>query len=141
MNGESSGAGPGVIQPPVTITFNMARHFTGGSRSDEVAYDQSQYFGSFDGSTNDPISYPIPQTGSNQMIVQMTLTMGQYPNWSPHSFQWTPTSTTGAVFAMQTSTNLTNWITLFTTVNNGSVYTYSVLDPSSTARFYRLIPQ
>jgi hypothetical protein len=66
---------------------------------------------------------------------------GQYPNGSAHGFQWEPASSTGATFAMETSTNLTDWVTLFTVTNNGSVITYIVNNPASPDRFYRLVPQ
>lgn len=142
-NGNPGGAGPGVIQPQVRITFNKVgrRFFTSGNNSDEVAYDESRLFGSFDGSTNAPISYPVAQPGLGQMSVQMWLEMGQASNGFARGFHWEPASSTGAAFAMQTSTNLTDWRTLFTVTNNGSVITYIVNNPASPGRFYRLVPQ
>jgi len=135
------GAGPGVIQPPVVIAFNQAvgRQFvTFGSFSDTVAIDQSQFLGSFDASTNAPVVYPVsPQSGSASMTVRMWLTIGN----TQESFDWEPVSAIGAVFAMQTATDLKNWTTLFTVTNNGSVCSYFVSNPASTWRFYRLVPQ
>lgn len=142
-NGNPGGAGPGVIQPQVRITFNKVgcRFFTSGNNSDEVAYDESRLFGSFDGSTNAPISYPVAQPGFGQLSVYMCLEMGQASNGFARGFHWEPASSTGAAFAMQTSTNLTDWRTLFTVTNNGSVITYIVNNPASPGRFYRLVPQ
>ncbi|MGH7993250.1 MAG: hypothetical protein ACREDQ_07030 [Limisphaerales bacterium] len=139
--GSPGGAGPGVIQPPVVITLNKAigREFvTFGSYSDTTAIDQSQFLGSFDSSTNPPVIYPVaPQSGSVPLTVQMWLTIGQ----ARESFGWEPVSAIGAVFAMQTSTDLTNWVNLFTVANNGRICNYFVYNPASAQRFYRFIPQ
>ena len=143
LNGNLDGAGPGVIQPPIVITFNEAgKTFThDNSIQDESVYDETSLWGTFDGSTNAPVSYPALQTGTNQMTVRMWLAMGKYPNWTNTRFEWKPTSASGAQFLFQTSTNLTDWVTLFTNSNNGSVCTYLNSNPSSTSRFYRLVPQ
>jgi len=143
LNGNLDGAGPGVIQPPIVIAFNEAgKTFThDNSIQDESVYDETSLWGTFDGSTNAPVSYPAPQTGTNQMTVRMWLAMGKYPNWTNTRFEWKPISVSGAQFLFQTSTNLTDWVTLFTNSNDGSVCTYFNSNPSSASRFYRLIPQ
>jgi hypothetical protein len=144
LNGNSTGAGPGIIQPPVKIIFNkLGQQFSNsGNDSDEVAFDTPQFWGSFDASTNAPVVYPAPpQTGTNQLTVRMWLEMGTYPNWSTTSFEWKPASTPGAQFFFQTSTNLTDWGTIFTNSNNGSITTYFLNNPKSPSRFYRLVPQ
>ena len=56
------------------------------------------------------------------------------------SFEWKPSSLSGSQFVLQTSTNLTNWITLFTISNDSSVYNYFPYTPQDTRRFYRLVP-
>jgi hypothetical protein len=143
LNGNPNGAGPGVIQPPIVITFNkVGRQFvSSGTYSDTVATDESGFLGSFDASTNSPIMYPVPQTGSNQMTVRMWLRMGNFPTWSLHHFEWELTSLPNAGFTLQTSTDLMTWTDLFTVANNGSVCTYIVDNPASIQRFYRLVPQ
>jgi hypothetical protein len=139
-NGNANGAGPGVIQPQVQIVFNkLGRQLASfGNISDEQIFDQSQFWASFDSSTNAPIVYPIPQSGTNQLTVRMWLTLGGN---AQESFEWKPRSLAGAQFAMQTSTNLANWTTLFTVTNNGSICTYLNPHPASASRFYQLIPQ
>jgi hypothetical protein len=140
-NGNINGAGPGVIQPQVQIMFNKLGPLlqSDGSISDEQVLGYSlQYWGSFDDSTNAPVVYPMPQTGTNQMTVRMWLLFG---NNFQESFGWKPSSLPGAPFAFQTSTNLNNWVTIFAVTNNGSVSTYLNSNPSSTSRFYRLVPQ
>jgi len=137
-NGNTSGAGPGVIQPQVQIVFNkLGRMLDSESYfSDETIIEESEYWGSFDVSTNALVVYPMPQTGTNTMTVRMWLTL---PNLQ-RSFDWSPASQTGSPFAFQTSTNLNDWDTIFSVTNNGSISTY-MNSPSSASRFYRLIPQ
>ena len=145
-NGNTNGAGPGVIQSQVQIVFNKLglQFYGGGNLSDEapLTYEStSQSYGSFDGSTNSPTIYPVPQSGTGQFTVRMWLEMGTYPNISTTSFAWNPTSASGAQFLFETSTNLTDWVILSTNSNNGSVATYFLDNPKSPSRFYRLIPQ
>ena len=143
-NGNTNGAGPGVIQPQVQIVFNKLGPllYSAGSTSDEETFvDSLQYWASFDGSTNAPVIYPISQTGTNQMTVRMWLENGTYPSGSSQNVIWKPSSLPGVPFAMQTSTNLMNWTTLFSVTNNGSVTTYLNINPASASRFYRLVPQ
>lgn len=138
-NGNTNGAGPGVIQPQVQIVFNKLGRLLANesSISDETVIDESQFWGSFDGSTNAPIVYPTPKTETNQMIVRMWLTLQNVQR----SFDWSPVSKEGATFVFQASTNLSDWDTIFSVTNNGSVSTYLNANPASPSRFYRLIPQ
>jgi len=146
-NGSTNGAGPGVIQPQVEITFNkLGLQFYGGNGlPDDASLTNSfaqQSFGSFDGSTNVPVVYPIMQTGTNQFTVRMWPEKGTNPsNFTEQSFEWKPSSLSGAQFIMQTSTSLTNWVNLFTVSNDGSICTFFNYNPSSIQRFYRLVPQ
>jgi hypothetical protein len=143
-NGNPDGAGPGVIQPLVQIVFNkLGQQFSGsGNYSDAVAFGTPQFWGSFDASANPLVIYPVPtQTGTNRMTVRMWLEMGMYPSWSTTSFEWKPISASGAQFLFQTSTDLTDWVTLFTNSNDGTITTYFVNNPAIPTRFYRLVPQ
>ena len=143
LNGNPGGAGPGVIQPPIAITFDkVGRQFvSSGSSSDTVAFDESRLPGSFDASTNAPISYPVMQNGAGPMTVRMWLAIGKFPTRLARSFEWKPAGLPNAEFTMQTSTDLKTWTDLFTVANNGSVCTYIVDNPASIQRFYRLVPQ
>lgn len=143
LNGNPDGAGPGMIQPPVVIAFNKSGktfvHYN--SDPDESVYDDTSLWGSFDGSTNAPVIYAGLLSGTNQITISMLLDMGRYPNVTTTHFDWKPISAAGTAFAMETSTNLTDWITLFTVTNHDSACTYINDRPSSPSRFYRLIPQ
>ncbi len=57
-NGNPDGEGPGVIQPQVKIVFYKLGHEL-ENVSDESATDYPIYWGTFDGSTNVPIVYPV----------------------------------------------------------------------------------
>jgi hypothetical protein len=150
-NGSQNGEGPGVIRPQVQIVYDKFgdQFLSYGSSSDEQAIPLVEYenlpvlpsWGSFDGSTNPIVTYPIVQTGTNQMTVRLLLAMGYASNFSKRAFEWKPTSLSGATFTLQTSTNLASWVSLFTVTNDGSVVTYYVDHPASRSRFYRLIPQ
>jgi len=144
-NGNTNGAGPGVIQPQVQFIFNKLGRllYTSGNLT---INDQSEYWASFDGSTNTPVVYPAPKIGTNQMTVRMWLVLGNHVSnhfaiSSQNSFDWSPVSTFGTPFAFQISTNLSNWVTILTVTNNGSVSTYLNYAPSSTSGFYRLVQQ
>lgn len=137
-NGNPGGDGPGVIQPPVKIEFEKIGAWYEGSGSSVQPYFFQQYWSSFDGSTNPPVVYPIPQSGTNQLTVR--LWFSSTTENLQKSFDWKPCSLWGTQYAMQTSPDLVNWTTLFTVTNNGSVCTF-VDGPSGTSQFFRLLPQ
>lgn len=137
-NGNPGGDGPGVIQPPVKIEFEkIGPWYEGSGSSAQPAFFQ-QYWSSFDGSTNPPVVYPIPQSGTNQLTVR--LWFSSTAENLQKSFDWKPCSLWGTQYAMQTSPDLVNWTTLFTVTNNGSICTF-IDSPSGTSQFFRLIPQ
>jgi len=141
-NGNISGEGPGVIQPPVQIVFNKLGPICTslGSQSEQPNIANAVYpWGTYDGSTHGPIIYPITQTGTNSMTVRMWLERGRYPTWSTISFEWNPTTAIGTQFRFQTSTNLQTWVNSFTVTNIGSICTYFDNNPTSPNQFYRLI--
>jgi hypothetical protein len=146
LNRNPGGAGPGLIQPQVKIALNKTWRVFGsdGNFSDEVVYDGTWYdgpFGSFNGSSNQPVIYPVREWETNQFTVRMWLAIGTNPGRSTTKFDWSPNVASGAVFLFQTSTNLADWLTLFTNWNNGGVTTYFLSNPKAPTRFYRLVPQ
>jgi hypothetical protein len=143
LNGSPTNGGPGVIQPQVRITFNkLGQRFMKYSEdSDETAESYSELWGTFDNSTNPPIVYPITQTGTNQFTVRTWLVMGNPINRFQKNFDWSLTNSTGSISFFQTSTNLTDWVTIFSATNDGSVCTYFDVNPSNASCFYRLVPQ
>lgn len=139
-NGNTNGEGPGVIQPPIQITYQkLGQGFASldlGQGTDPTATDETELWGSFDGTTNAPSVYPIPQSGTNRLDIWMWL-QGNINK----SFEWKLVGLSGTRFTMQTSTNLLNWTNLFTLTNDGGVCNYYVDNPIEAKRFYRLVPQ
>jgi len=144
LNGNPSGAGPGVIQPPITITFNIAgkqyEHVIDDYVPDEFVYDVTFLWGTFDGSTNAPLVYPIIATSTNQMVVRMLLLESGSGSGPQQTFEWALSGSTVAAYNFQTSTNLSDWVTMFGVTNNGAICDF-YNQPSSVQRFYRVFPQ
>lgn len=147
LNNDSTGAGPGIIQPPVKITFQKAGKifyslelFSPVIWSEDLVQDLTSEYGSFDESINAPIVYPAPQAGNVSLTVQVLLRHSNY-GVNFQKFEWRPMSQAGTVYVLQTSTNLSAWNTLFAVTNNGSVCTYQNVNANSASRFYRLVPQ
>jgi hypothetical protein len=138
VNGNTNGAGPGIIQPPIQIVFNKL----GASfySYDYVVnpYVSSLTWASYGNTTNPPVNYPVPQTGTNQLTFRMWLIYGTE---FQKSFTWKPTSLIGTQYALQSSTDLKNWTTLFIVTNNNTVCTYFNYVSLSGSQFYRLVPQ
>jgi hypothetical protein len=140
LNGSSSQAGPGVIVPPIRISFNKLGKIWNSLRGfpdDSADVQTGEQWGTYDGSTNVPVSYPQLQTGTNQTTIQMTLVM----NNASFEYSWQVAGAADAEFDFQTSTNLSDWATLFVVPNDGSVNSYINWNPSSVQRFYRIVPQ
>lgn len=145
-NGNSDGEGPGVIQPPVTITFNRLGGLwaTAPTFSDEDAVEEPFFWGSFDGTTNVTVVYPIPVSGTNYMTVRIWLDFmpsNDANSAGQQSFEWTAASPAGSMFVVQTTTNLVDWVTLFAVPNNNNAATFIAYSPNSRQRYYRLVPQ
>ena len=145
LNGNPSGEGPGIIAPPIKISFGISDRLTdtyGWQNNDELVQDDRTIaFGSFDGTTNVPVVYPVARAGTNQMITRLWLTSGKVPAQIQQCCTWSPTTNYGGVFQFQTSTNFLSWVPLFLVTNDGTITTYYVTQPTSAQRFYRMIPQ
>lgn len=146
LNGNPGDGGPGMIQPPVKIVFDTLgpEYLSGGSVfgtpfSPQTEFDP-QSWASFDGSTNPPIIYPAPQTGTNRMTVRLSFSLSAANN-NYKTFELKSCSPSGTQYALQTSTDLLNWTTLFMATNNGSVCTYVDDTLWESGQYYRLVSQ
>lgn len=151
LNDNPGGTGPGIILSPVQIVLPKIGKFLYSSStptypvtwSEDSVQDitsEAGIYGSFDGSTSPPTIYPASQPGNVSMSVRVQLAHSNYAS-DFQSFEWLPNSLAGTAYALQTSTNLLNWNTLFTVTNNGSVCTYRNVNANGSSRFYRLVPQ
>jgi len=143
LNGNPTAAGPGNIQPQVTITFNklvttLAATNLGG---EEDPVDQTFRWGTFDASTTAPIVYPLAPAGQVTATARLWLIFGSAANPIAHSFEWPVSSAANASFVFQSSTDLTTWKSLATISNDGSVFTFFQWYPTNQQRFYRIVPQ
>ncbi len=69
-------AGPGTLDPTIAITFNkVSNRYLNTAGGDELTQSQYPFYGSYDGTTNDPVVYPNGTSIANlanQVLVQIT---------------------------------------------------------------------
>jgi hypothetical protein len=144
LNGSASAAGPGVVQPPVTITLNNAGRFYLNYSTDGLSYPSELGaililgWGSFGGISNRPVLYPPGQTPFMPTHVQLSLSLGA----TSRTFQWPLVGAPYGRFFLQTATNLTDWSTLTTLTNSGASFACQFFaGTNETMRFFRTSPQ
>jgi len=120
QNGNTNGAGPGVITSPVKITFDKlgAEVSSGDSFAASVV---NNGWASFDESTNAPILYP-QNSGQTNLTVRLNYFVASgasYTNFNNTVFN-VPVAF-GSPATVQISTNNNDWISLATVTNNGSI--------------------
>jgi len=140
FNGNWEGAGPGVIQPPVVITFNNAGPFriNFSPFMDEATSILLEGWGSFDGSTNQPVRYPSIQTSFQPTQVRLRLSTTE----TAQDFSWRLPGSQNGLWRFQTSTNMQDWVTLASLTNSGAAVNYEhTATDCESCRFFRVIPQ
>ncbi len=152
-NGLPGQDGPGVIQPPIVINFNAVgpsfAHFGTTYPDPQSSIPYFVSWGSFDTSTNPPIAYSANRANATSTAFNLwLLPVPPYqldfldPAGSTNGFTWTLTGPKQSIFALQTSTNLSDWVTLTTITNLGGNFTFvDQLYSSTPQRFYRTVPQ
>ncbi len=140
LNGSAT-AGPGVIRPPVKITFQKL----GPTIFTHESFESSIFehaWGSFDGSTNDPVVFPDqPRTGRNQFTLRLRfydLTNGAR-ELTNHT--WHLKIPVGQTAALQLSTNQTDWTTLATVANSGAVTEWFYYGRDNPHKFFRVLAE
>jgi hypothetical protein len=137
-------AGPGVIRPPVRITFNRFGPLavTIDPNPPTNAEQGMWGWGSFANTTNAPLVYPV---GAGPVVAPMTLRLRLSPfNTIPSSppfqtFAWQLPSCGAA--ALQTSSNLINWTTCLVVTNRGATVEWQHSGLSASREFFRAVPQ
>jgi len=141
LNGNSGGAGPGVIQPPIVITLNNVGPVLCNSSPFNLSQAASylvQAWGSFDGTTNQVITYPAGQIPFQPSQVRFNLIVAGRTN----QFRWLLSGVPFGRFFFQTSTNLISWSTLTTFTNSGVTVNYTFNSLTIEAgRFFRATPE
>ncbi|HEY5914055.1 MAG TPA: hypothetical protein VJA21_25995 [Verrucomicrobiae bacterium] len=144
LNGNPGGLGPGVIQPPVTITYNsigpfyiVPPAFSTNAFPTELSSYLVSGWGSFNGTTNPPITYPVGQTPFQPTEVRLTLRI----QGKSYELRWPLPGRPYQRFAFQTGTNLTDWTTITTLTNSGATFEYQAdAPPNEPARFFMTSP-
>ncbi len=139
-NGAPLNDGPGVIQPPVVIAFDVLgqslKHYGGTDYANAGSFTSPiyGYWGSFDRTATEPIAYPVPSL-TNSTIFRFTLWPKGYLSWALHG-------PTNGIFLFQTTTDFSNWTTITNITNSGGTFSFSdMTNNNSPNRFYRTIPQ
>jgi hypothetical protein len=143
QNGNSGGAGPGVIQPHITIALNNAApvwinqpgFFLLGTPLSEATQQIYLRWGSFNSSTNPPVTYPSGLATFQPTTVSFRLAVSGRTNL----YQWVLPGVPNARYAFQTSTNLNLWSNLATLTNTGVPFDYfHRATTNEPGRFFRL---
>ncbi len=142
LNGNPGGAGPGVIVPPITITFNKVGPFWlnygPGFITEASSVLRYVKWGSFGGTTNYPIIYPSVSTNVASTTVSLHLKSAS----STNSFHWLISDRPYGLSELQTGTSLREWTSLATVTNTGLhvEWQYPII-MDEPQRFFRLIRQ
>jgi hypothetical protein len=144
-NGAPLNGGPGVIQPPIVINFNRfgpSLYFGSSTYPSQDAEPVFPFWGSFDSTTNAPIVYPINPATTNSTEFHLFLGIMGSGLLPTNSFVWNISGATNSLFSLQTSTDLSNWITIGTITNLGGTFTYEDFVFTNTPqRFFRTVPR
>jgi len=142
-NGAPTNDGPGVIQPPVVINLN---HLGPNLYNNSPVYPSSSMstngyamWGTYDGTTNPPVVYPSnpANLNSTEFHIVFFISFSQ-PVFSLWSLQGQP----NALFSLQTSSNLTDWVNISTITNAGGCFSYyDEVSTNTPQRFFRTVPQ
>jgi len=143
LNGNINGEGPGVIQPPIKITFHKLGVSVVTSDTPDAGGTYNQGWGSFDNSTNVPVVYP---SGIQPNMSQLTIRFHFFDtDFSPPTrvtnYIWHLSVPVGGQASLEISTNQTNWTPLATVTNAGSVIEWDHDGTDNPPKFFRAIPQ
>ena len=102
-------------------------------------------WGSFDNSTNAIVTYPLGFGSGSSTLINFNL----FPEFSAGTLAPQPTvsflqisGVPNALFSLQTSTNLHDWVPFATITNTGGSFTYAdYIWTNTPQRFFRIIPQ
>ena len=128
INANPGGEGPGIIRPPISINFSPLRNsilnFSGAYPPPDFALIYAPSWGSYSDSTNPPVLYPATPGPTNTTSFHLYF-LGADPSAAPQaSFSWDLVGESGAQFLLQTSTNLIDWVDVWTIPNLGGHFNY-----------------
>lgn len=139
QNGNPTNAGPGIIQPPIKITFQPigAVVLSGPSLAPSPAWVMDRGWGSFIDSTNPPVQ--LLTTGSTNLSVLLRYynTVAQGALVTNNIFHLTIPQDGQA--SLQVSTNQVEWTTLITVTNRGALIEWNYYG-NGDATSFQVIP-
>jgi hypothetical protein len=144
INGNTNGEGPGVIKPPIKITFHKLGVSVSSDELGEPGVICNQAWGSFDDSTNLPVAYPRRHKGEN---TPLTVHFSFYDdiNYLPLALvtnqTWNVPVPIGSPVSLQVSTNQVDWTPHATVTNVGTVVQWDYFGVENPPKFFRAIPQ
>lgn len=140
-NSSPTNAGPGVIIPPVRITFDKLGPIVETTASlNNLTETVNRSWGSFDASTNPPLSYPA-NTGQDRMFVQLAVFDTNMPFASGVSnANFSLRVPFGGQASLEISTNNTDWISLTDVANAGSIVRWLYYSTNTMPVSFRVVP-
>jgi hypothetical protein len=140
-NGNTNGEGPGVIHGPIRITF----HKLGPTVETGIygTFFVNASWASFDDSTNLPIVYPsAANLADTWFTIQLRFFDTDYsPAVQLTNITWHLPVPIGGQASLQVSTNQSDWDSLATVTNVGSVAEWHHYDSDNPPKFFRAVPQ
>jgi hypothetical protein len=135
LNSRPGGAGPGVIQPPIHITFNKLGRYVAAAGGQWV-----QLWGAFDGSDAPPVWFWGSDTNINSLVVESRLVRTN----ATVEFEWTTLRLGHHAYRVEVSTNLTDWMpfTRIEPYSGGWANAFTQRHPiGESSRFFRSIKE
>lgn len=137
LNGAATNDGPGVIRPPVTITFAELGPIVETTYGFET-YVVPQSWGSFDGSTNPAVLYPAPTGRSaNGCNVRFTAVQGGVIVTNQ---MWHLNVSFGQAVAFQINTNGTDWTTATIVTNTAGSIEWFYQGQNNPLPLFNVVP-
>jgi hypothetical protein len=141
LNGNTNGEGPGVIQPPIKITFSKLGPVIYTGNYESSGFNQS--WGSFDASTNLPIVYPTAlDSDDGRFGIRLRFFDTDYaPSIELTNIIWYLRVPVEGQVSLQISTNQADWTSLATATNVGSITEWRYVGSDSPPKYFRAVPQ
>ena len=137
-NGPPGADGPGIIQPPVVIALNSfgVIHGDDGHNYPDPNLVSWPQWGSFAESTKLPVALPSHPTSGGPTTFHLL-----FQGSTQTEFSWVLPGASNAVSLLQTSVDLSTWVTMAAITNLGGNFTFidQVL-PDDPHRFFKTTP-
>jgi hypothetical protein len=133
----SQSDGPGLICPPIRITFKQPTPYVQTSAT-EQPWSAQDTWGSFDGSTNAPIAFRGTQAGPLEASFQLFDKYGTNGRQLT-SYTWRVPIALGQRVGFQISTNLADWTTVANLTNVGIPARWQHFGSQLPRQFFRVV--